>query len=80
MPGITTKYIDEKDRLIMTRKGKLSDGDDRSFDIEFWQSLTEDQRMDAAWELVEDAHIMKGGDRNELRLQRSITSLKRRRS
>lgn len=62
----------------MTRLGKMSDGDDRSFDIEFWQSLTEDQRMDAAWELVEDAHIMKGGNRNELRLQRSITSLKRR--
>ena len=63
----------------MTRKGKLSDGDDRSFDIEFWQSLTDDQRMTAMWELVETAHAMKGGDPNELRLQRSVASLKRRR-
>ncbi len=63
----------------MTRKGKLSDGDDRSFDIEFWQSLTDDQRMTAMWELVETAHLMKGGDPNELRLQRSVASLKRRR-
>lgn len=77
--SVTTKYIDEKGRLVMTRKGKLSDGDDRSFDIEFWQSLTDDQRMTAMWELVETAHLMKGGDPNELRLQRSVASLKRRR-
>ncbi len=61
----------------MTRLGKISDGDDRSFDIEFWQSLTDDQRMSATWELVEDAHVLKGGNRDELRLQRSVTSLKR---
>ena len=58
----------------------MSDGDDRSFDIEFWQSLTDDQRLAAAWELVEDAHVLKGGNLDELRLQRSVTSLKRRRS
>lgn len=78
MAGITRKYIDEKGRLVMTRLGKMSDGDDRSFDIEFWQSLSNDQRMNAAWELVEDYHLMKGGNRDELRLQRSVTSLKRR--
>ena len=63
----------------MTRLGRMSDGDDRSFDIEFWQSLTDDQRLAAAWELVEDAHVLKGGNPDELRLQRSVTSLKRRR-
>ena len=62
----------------MTRLGRMSDGDDRSFDIEFWQSLTDDQRLAAAWELVEDAHVLKGGNPDELRLQRSVTSLKRR--
>jgi len=80
MIGITRKYIDEKGRLVMTRLGRMSDGDDRSFDIEFWQSLTDNQRMTAMWELVETAHALKGGDPNELRLQRSIASLKRRRS
>jgi len=63
----------------MTRLGRMSDGDDRSFDIEFWQSLTDDQRLAAAWELVEDAHVLKGGNPDELRLQRSVTSFKRRR-
>ena len=62
----------------MTRLGRMSDGDDSSFDIEFWQSLTDDQRLAAAWELVEDAHVLKGGNPDELRLQRSVTSLKRR--
>ena len=79
MAAITRKYIDEKGRLVMTRLGRMSDGDDRSFDIEFWQSLTDDQRLAAAWELVEDAHVLKGGNLDELRLQRSVTSLKRRR-
>ena len=79
MAAITRKYIDEKGRLVMTRLGRISDGDDRSFDIEFWQSLTDDQRLAAAWELVEDAHVLKGGNPDELRLQRSVTSLKRRR-
>ena len=80
MAAITRKYIDEKGCLVMTRLGRMSDGDDRSFDIEFWQSLTDDQRLAAAWELVEDAHVLKGGNPDELRLQRSVTSLKRRRS
>ena len=77
--SITRKYIDEKGRLVMTRMGKLSDGDDRSFDIEFWQSLTHEQRMNAAWELVTDYWSIKGKSPDELRLQRSVTSLKRRR-
>lgn len=62
----------------MTRLGRMSDGDDRSFDIEFWQSLTHDQRMNAAWELVTDYWSMRGKTADELRLQRSVTSLKRR--
>lgn len=79
MEAVTRKYIDSKGRLVMTRLGRMSDGDDRSFDIEFWQSLTDDQRMKAAWELVVDAYTMNGGNPNELRLQRSVTSVKRRR-
>ena len=80
MASPITKYIDEKGRLVMFRKATAEESGDRSFDIEFWQSLTPSQRMEAMWELVETAHKMKGGDPNELRLQRSVTSLKRRRS
>ncbi len=80
MASPITKYIDDKGRLVMFRKCTAEESGDRSFDIEFWQSLTPDQRMEAMWELVETAHKMKGGDPDELRLQRSVRSLKRRRS
>ena len=73
-----SKYIDQNNRLVMTRLAKINDTPDRSFDIEFWQRLTGQQRMTAMWELVETIHKMKGGDPSELRLQRSVTSLKRR--
>ena len=63
----------------MARSGELSESDDRSFDIEFWQSLTDGQRMAAMWELVETAHKLKGGNPYELRLQRSVGGFKRRR-
>jgi hypothetical protein len=62
----------------MTRLGKLSESNDRSFDIEFWQSLSDSQRMTAMWELVETAHKLKGGNVDELRLQRSVGGFKRR--
>lgn len=60
------------------RLAKRSEQTDRSFDIEFWQSLSSEKRMDAMWELVEFAHKLKGGNPSELRLQRSVASLKRR--
>jgi hypothetical protein len=72
------KYIDKNGRLIMTRLATRADKIDRSFDIEFWQRLSEKRRMDAMWELVEAAHAMKGGDPHELRFQRSVESVKRR--
>ena len=78
MSAIETKYIDKDNRLVMTRLARRGDRNDRSFDLEFWQRLSDQQRMDAMWELVEFAHKMKGGDPNELRLQRSVASLKRR--
>jgi hypothetical protein len=73
-----SKYIDQHDRLIMTRLSRIKEQKDRSFDIEFWQSLSDKQRMDAMWELVEVAHRLKGGHPSELRLQRSVASFKRR--
>lgn len=45
---------------------------DRSFDLDFWQSQSTSARLQAAWDLVVLAHRWKGGNPNELRLQRSV--------
>jgi len=65
-------------RLVMTQLSRLEEQGDRSFDLEFWQSLSAEKRIRAARELVEFAHKIKGGDPSELRLQRSVAKLERR--
>ncbi|MEP7214184.1 MAG: hypothetical protein ABI791_13990 [Acidobacteriota bacterium] len=78
MPLKEFKYIDKNKRLVMSRLVTREEQNDRSFDIEFWQRLTDKQRLDAAWDMVVFAHTSKGKDPDELRLQRSIENLKRR--
>lgn len=73
------KTIDTKGRLVMSRLSTIEEQGDRSFDIEFWQQLTADQRADAVWELVVLDWKMKGKNPDELRLQRSVGHLRRRR-
>ena len=60
----------------MERRGKLEDLD-RSFDIEFWQSQTAQDRFMAAWELIVFANQVKGHDVRQLRLHRSVESFQR---
>jgi hypothetical protein len=60
----------------MERLGKLEDMD-RSFDIEFWQRLGDTAIFQAAWEMVEFYHRMKGRNLDELRLQRSVEYFQR---
>jgi hypothetical protein len=48
---------------------------DRSFDIEFWQAQGDEAIFAAAWELVELAEEVTNG--RKLRLQRTVTTLKR---
>lgn len=57
--------------VIMERKGKIEDLD-RSFDLQFWQAQSDTVRFAAAWELVVTAHLIKGNDVRQLRLQRSV--------
>lgn len=78
MPFKESKYIDKQKRLVMSRLVKRDEQNNRSFDIEFWQRLTDKQRLDAAWDMVVFAHKLKGKDPDELRLQRSVENLKRR--
>ncbi len=78
MPIKEEKFIDKDNRLVMTRLAKIEDQNDRSFDIEFWQRLSDEQRLNAVWELAVFAHTAKGRDPSELRLQRTVENLKRR--
>lgn len=62
----------------MIRVGRGLENMDRDFDTAFWQAQDTSARMQAAWELVE--HFLKQrGRAGELRLQRSVAVLKRRR-
>lgn len=41
-------------------------------DIEFWQTQGPEAIFRAAWEMVVHAHRLKGGNDDELRLQRTL--------
>lgn len=50
----------------MARLVKLKDAD-RSFDYEFWQNLSAEERFAAMWQLVIDMRILRGEDEAEPR-------------
>jgi hypothetical protein len=75
MPVKEAKFIDKNNRLVMSRLTTTEESGDRSFDIEFWQSLTDIQRLQAVWDMVVFDHELKGGTKDELRLQRSVENL-----
>jgi hypothetical protein len=60
----------------MMRFGKL-DEMDKSFDVEFWQKRTSNERFSAISEMVESYHLRKGGEKDELRLQRTVEYFQR---
>ena len=62
----------------MERKGRIKDMD-RSFDVEYWQRQGSTAIFAAAWQMVVDAHLWKGGSESELELQRTVESVQRKR-
>lgn len=50
---------------------------DRSFDLAFWQAQTPAVRFQAAWEMACLAWELKGKSADELRLQRTVSHIKR---
>lgn len=76
-------YIDavsqaKKDRSHWKIRKFESFDDMRRQQIADWQALSGAERRKAAWELVTDYWVgMKGKHPDELRLQRSVTTLKR---
>ena len=71
------KSINKTNRVVMSRLTTVEEQGNRSFDIEFWQRLTDEQRMRAVWDLVVFDYELKGKNLDELRLQRTVENLRR---
>ncbi len=68
----------KKDRSHWIVKKFTSHEELRTFGIKEWQKLSGADRRKAAWELAEDYWIrIKGKSPDELRLQRTVTSIRR---
>ena len=68
-----------KKRLGMTAwYGRLEDAE-RYPDVKYWQAQTDAKKFEAAWQMVIEAYAIKGEEVSELRLQRSVGGLQRRR-
>jgi hypothetical protein len=65
-----------RNREIKIWYGKLEDAE-RFRDLKYWQSQPTEKIFDTAWEIVLEAHALKGEDLRESRLQRSIVSFQR---
>ena len=77
MPIRETKYINKNNRVVMSQLTTIEEQGNRSFDIEFWQRLSDEQRMQAVWDLVVFDYELKGKNLDELRLQRTVENLHR---
>ena len=71
------KHSNNTNRVVMSRLTTIEEQGNRSFDIEFWQRLTDEKRMQAVWDLVVFDYELKGKNLNELRLQRTVENLRR---
>jgi hypothetical protein len=66
-----------RERNITVWYGRLEDA--LPFpDLEYWQAQSDEAKFDAAWDMVVEAHAIKGEDLSESRLRRSIASFQRR--
>lgn len=66
-----------KEREIKVWYGRLEDAE-RFPDMKYWRGQSTDMIFDTAWEMVVEAHALKGEDLRESRLQRSIASFRKR--
>jgi hypothetical protein len=66
-----------RERNIAIWYGRLEDAP-RFPDLEYWQTQSDDAKFDVAWEMVVEAHLIRGEDLSESRLQRSVASFQRR--
>jgi len=64
-------------RQINVWYGRIEDAP-RFPDLQYWQAQDDDEKFAAAWEMVLEAHAIKGEDLSESRLQRSVARFQRR--
>lgn len=50
---------------------------DRSFDFLFWGKIGAEGRFSAAWEMVLEVNAIRGKERDESRLRRSVQNIQR---
>jgi len=68
-----------KKREIKIWYGKLEDAE-KFPDMKFWQAQSDEKKFATAWEMVLEAHALKGENLRESRLQRTIANFQRRAS
>ena len=66
-------------RAVITRKVKRGSGQEEEFDLEFWRNMEPEKKFAAAWEMVNEIALIRGGGNvGQSRLQRSVQTIKRR--
>lgn len=63
------------ERNIKIWYGKVHDAEPYP-DVSYWQNQPDRVKFDVAWQMVIEAHAMKGEDISESRLQRSVAGIK----
>ena len=64
-------------RTITEWYGKVEDAE-LFPDLAYWQAQDDKTKFDAVWEMVVEAHLIKGRNLRESRLQRTVGMLQRR--
>ena len=65
-----------KSKVITEWYGKFSEAE-RFPDLAFWAQQSDASKMDAAWHMTIEAHLIKGEDLRESRLQRTVGRLQK---
>ena len=60
-------------------KKRLLGEDETASNHQAWAALGDEEKFTQAWEMVKQAHLIKGGNLDELRFQRSVAVINRKR-
>jgi hypothetical protein len=71
------KPIQQRD--IFFKKRRLGE-DETESNHQAWAALGDEEKFTQAWEMVKQAHLIKGGNLDELRFQKSVVAVIRKRS
>ena len=65
-----------KKRIVSLLSHDTREQENLNWNREFWAGISDTDKFEAAWEMVEVAWLQKGGKLSELRLERTIGLLK----